>query len=615
MSVQTLKFISLTVSIVCFLFIGILSMLYFSKQRVHTKENSVYNALILSNVFCLLSEILFYLSGYEGNNLAIISFTEKLYLTFNCLWMYLHTIYMLVISENEQMKKDKKINLSLSAKKNIVLSVALFIIVFVFVLPISHSFEEGVLISSSGASMIFMFMICIILIIMNIYVIARRRKYIEKSKFKPLITFVVLILIEMVLSMAGFRLLLFTLPMTLVTFIMYHTIENPDIKMLEQLNIAKEVAEKANHAKTDFLSNMSHEIRTPLNAIDGFSQLILEENDIDTIKDEARDIMMASQNLLELVNGILDISKIEANKLEIINTSYEPRKIFDELIKLTKARIGDKPLEFRVNISEDLPEYLMGDYVRVKQIILNLLTNAVKYTKKGFVEFNVSVVKKDSVCRLIVSVKDSGIGIKKENIDKLFTKFERLDTDKNMTIEGTGLGLAITKKLIELMHGNIVVDSTYGVGSTFTVALDQNIDVHVKVVEAKVKEEKKLNIKDKKVLIVDDNLINLKVAARLLSTYKVETEEVSSGFDCIKKIEDGNKYDLILMDDMMPKMSGVETFKKLQAMKDFKIPVIALTANAIAGMKENYLKEGFNDYISKPIDKKELERILKTYLN
>lgn len=612
MSLDVLRYVSITVSIICLLFIGILSMLYFSKKRVFTKENSVYDALILSNVLCLICEILFYLSGFNGNSLDIISFTEKLYFTFNCLWMFLHTIYMLVVSENAMRKKKFKI--SLLMKKVIVILSAIFISFFIFILPINHNFEEDILVSSSGASMNFMFMVCMILIIINIVVIIKGRKDIDKNKFKPLITFVVLIIIEMLLSLAGFKLLLFTLPMTLVTFIMYHTIENPDAKVLEQLNIAKNQAEKANKAKTDFLSSMSHEIRTPLNAIDGFSQLILEENNIKVIKEEARDIMTASQNLLEIVNGILDISKIEANKLEIVNTEYEPQKIFAELEKLTHARIGEKPLEFIVNIAEDLPDYLNGDYVRLKQIVLNLLTNAVKYTKKGSIEFTVKTVKKNNVCRLIISVKDTGIGIKKEDIEKLFTKFERLDLEKNMTIEGTGLGLAITKKLVDLMKGSIVVDSVYGKGSTFTVVIDQKIinKTEIKVIEPVV--EKKINIKGKKVLIVDDNLINLKVASRLLEQYKLDIETVTSGFECLEKINSGNTYDIILMDDMMPKMSGVETFKKLKENEEFTTPVIALTANAIVGMKENYLKAGFNDYIAKPIDKKELERVLKEYL-
>ena len=596
-------------------YIMLLLIVFFSKKRLSSIENKIYSWLIITNFFGVIIAVFSYMLMLNSQYFGLLcDVVNKTYLLYLVTWITLFSIYVFVISYN-----SKKITIKEKAdkyKKIFINCGIIYIIsvILVYVLPLHYN-VDGTAVYSYGPSTKLVSLISTIYIIMWIYALLRNFRNIKKTKYMPILIYIAFSGIVLVIQNIYPELLLITALETFVTFLMYFTIENPDLTLIKELNIAKEQAEKANKAKTDFLSSMSHEIRTPLNAIDGFSQLILEEKDIKVIKEEARDIMTASQNLLEIVNGILDISKIEANKLEIVKVEYEPEKVFNELVKLTEARIGEKPLEFKVNIAKDLPNYLNGDYVRLKQIVLNLLTNAVKYTKKGYVEFNVSTVKKEDVCRLIISVKDSGIGIKKENIDKLFTKFERLDLEKNMTIEGTGLGLAITKKLVDLMNGKIVVDSEYGKGSTFTVAIDQKIVKKTIVKPAEVKVVKRFSVKGKKVLIVDDNLINLKVASRLLESYKLDIETVSSGFDCIQKVKDGIKYDLILMDDMMPKMSGVETFKKLQKMADFNTPVIALTANAIAGMKENYLKIGFNDYISKPIDKKELERVLKEYLN
>lgn len=442
-------------------------------------------------------------------------------------------------------------------------------------------------------------------------------KKISSKRAVPLLFLVILMFCAGYVQILFPSILLINFCLSIVVVIMSMTIENPDVKVIEQLNIARDTAEKANEAKTDFLSNMSHEIRTPLNAIVGFSNLLLEDETVpDSAKDEVRDIVMASDNLLEIVNGILDISKIEANKLEIVNTEYVFSKMCDELVALSIGRLGDKPIEFKTSFDPSIPKVLYGDVSRIKQICVNILTNAIKYTKEGWIEFKISGVIRNNVCRLIISVEDTGIGIKKENIDKLFNKFERLDLEENVTIEGTGLGLAITKKLVELMNGKIVVQSVFGKGSKFTVSIDQRV-VNNPTIKLEETEElgEKVITHNKKVLLVDDNKINLKVAERLLESYGIDTESVESGAAALEKIQNGEKYDMILLDDMMPKMSGVETLKKLKEIPGFKIITIALTANALTGMREKYLQDGFDDYLAKPINKNELNRIINKYLN
>ena len=591
--------------------IVLLMILFFSKSRIDSKETKLYGFMLISSFFdviLVLAELTITYYFLDDINMYLVKGLNRIDFIHYIMWptlLSLYTIYVTYLDE-EKYNKAKKIFLTLD----------IIAILIEFMLPINIISTKEVM-GVTGIGPTFVFLVAFLYIIVNIVILVKNYKKIKNKKNLPFLFFLIFMIVAMILRIYDPTLIVIPAIIVYIDMIMYFTIENPDAKLVEEINIAKESAIKASNAKTEFLSNMSHEIRTPLNAIVGFSEALQSDERIPVeAKEDIKDIVMASDSLLEIVNGILDISKIEADKLEIINTTYSPKKVFDELVVLTRGRLGfEKKIEFRTSFSSDIPATLYGDYARVKQIVLNLLTNAVKYTNEGYISFTVECVNiNKDLCRLIISVEDSGIGIKKDKIDKLFTKFERLDEEKNITIEGTGLGLAITKKLVELMHGKMVVQSIYGRGSKFTVSLDQKIVATKEKEEIKEKTVVKGNYKGKRVLVVDDNKLNLKVAERLLREYNLFVDEVASGFDAIDRINMGVPYNLILMDDMMPKMSGCETLKELKKNKDFHTKTVALTANAISGMREKYLSVGFDDYLAKPIKKEELEVILDKYL-
>lgn len=603
-------------SITSFFFVFLVLVNYFSKERIKSLETKIYSIILITNLIGLAIEIISAILWLHYPGLTLIkNILLKLIIIYFTTWTFIFGFYVKNIGMDKNNDDNKK---KIHNTKIIVIVLYLISVLIVVFLPLYRNYENGVITNTYGPSANAAYIINGIVILISFFsMIGNISKKFDK-RYIPLIVFLFLGSIVICIQYLNPKLLLIATLQSFVSVLMYFTIENPDAKLVEYEKTEKERAEAASLAKSEFLSSMSHELRTPLNAIVGLSEDIESFNDKvpKEVKEDTVDIVNASNTLLEIIGSILDISKIESGKLDIVESDYAPKDEFDSIAKILRTKASEKNLEFNVSISERIPDVLFGDRLRIKQIINNLLSNAIKYTDHGRVNFFVNWL--DASGALSITVSDTGRGVKPEDIDKLFSKYDRLGVEKTSNVQGTGLGLAITKTLIDLMGGTVEVKSEYLIGTTFSVTIPQKLGDAERLESIKMAQmyvPKDLDFSGKKLLVVDDNLLNIKVFKKAIKDLNFEVDECYNGQEALDKIELNNDYDIIFMDIKMPVMDGEEAIGHLINMPNFKTPVVALTADAMTGSNNKYINMGFSDYMSKPFSRKVIAVKLDTILN
>ncbi len=598
-------YINLYVSICALLISFFLLINFFSKKRYDNKETKIFSYMLIFNfINTIFTLSIVFIEKTNIINIIFLKILNKLNNVIQLGWIWLLFLYMLYMLCNN---KEKKYNLI----KIITVIINILLGILIFILP--TSFYNNIY--SNGLSETFSYIIYFVYLLVIIILTIKNIK--NMSNKKNIIVFTIsllLMLTALIIKKINPELLIISSIFTYINLIINST-EDPDSRLLLELQKEKEKNEKLNNIKIDFLTNMNHEFRTSLNTIVGFSECIKQEDSIDACKNDADDIITSSQNLLEIINDVLDISKLETNNMKITEEDYKPLEIFENVISLLKPKLSEKEIEIKTNFNENIPYMLFGDSNKVKRIITNILMNSIKHTEDGSINFEVNCTSEKGKCNLVISIENTGKTIKKENKSSNNLK----EFNKNI-VEQSELEFSIAKKFVDMLGGKIVLDEKNINKTKVTIYLNQKIKMQgvpliaeISKLEESIKPQQE-DYSDKKVLIVDDNKMNLKVATRLLKNYNIITTEVLNGYEAINKIKNNEKYDLIFLDDIMPKKNGKETLNELKKIKGFDIPVIVLTANVLEGMKEKYIEEGFDDYLAKPINKEELKKILNKFL-
>ena len=580
-----------------------LNIMYFIRKHINSNEAKIFSKILFSNLLGLMLELMcIYMSNkFSPTSLPAIIFTRA-YLIYLITYLLFMTLYNYVLCYTTE--KQKKLE-HYKKLRNISYTIYAVCVVVCMALPLQT--EKGYAI---GPAVNFVYLCSTICINVWFIPMIKNRKIIEHKKFVPLYIFILLIIIVAIIQRIYPQATLITIVEFLIVFIMYHTIENPDMKMLDEVHKAKVISDNANEEKTLFLYNMTNEIRAITKDIDKETDNILDETDnkkidVEEINNSARNIKGSTAKFTTMTNEILDISSIDSASVRIYNEKYNIKRLLKELVGIYKPKAQNKNLDFRVSIASDIPEYLYGDGINLKKVLTIILDNSIKYTNNGYIEFNINTIIKGDIVRLIISVEDSGIGMKAEDINKIFTKKQEREDNHNLNNN-----LYNAKRLITLMNGTIVPSSSYGSGTTMKIILDQKYDT----IDTDI--NKYDNIYDKKkVLLIDDSPSSEKLFNKILSGTNIELTSVKLGKEGLEKIRNKEKYDLILLDEELEPQNGHIIMRKLLEIRNFNTKVILLTKDNKYDYDDSYLQEGFTDYIIKSSAKEEILNKMNKYLS
>lgn len=580
------------------MFTLLLILVFKIKKKNNLLSNNTFFILSLSLLIGFILELIINFLSTLTLKPVMLEVYTKLYLIFIVCWFSIFSVYTFLIS-----KKDDTLN------KTIMILYAFLTLVSslsIILLPLNIDTTNFIYLSGNSIN-IFKVLLPSMLCILFLRTILNRN-VISFTKCNYIYVALILLSICTFLELK-YELNIITTILLFITYLVFLTIENPALKEYEIINNLRLRALKANMNKTDFLSNISHELRTPLASIISSIDEIKNYNLPPEFKDTINDIVDSSSSLLDIVGNVIDINKIENKIYDLKEKNYSIKETVEKLIKMNIKKYNKENVIFKYSISESTPQNLFGDKTKIKEIINNVLDNSFKYTDKGSISLTINSEIVSDICNLIIEIKDTGIGIKSEDLNKIFNGSD-IDNEINSDVDRDGLGLLITKDLVSLLGGTITVCSYYGSGSVFTIKIPQRLKNELETIE-QTNTTKFIN---KRILLVDDDRLNNRILKRLLNIYDIELDTCERGIECIDKINNGEHYDLILMDIMMPDMNGIDTLKKLKSNKNFNTKVVALTADALSTSKNKYIKTGFTDYIPKPFKKEELEQKLKELL-